>query len=101
MMINNKMKVGLTVRIFTVILVWVVLLAWPDSGRTAENAVIPLSVDTAAVNPSPHITYLLDAAGNLTITDVLSMGFSPLPSGVANFGFTTDKIWLKFTVQNE
>lgn len=67
----------------------------------AAEAPILLSESTREViGPSDQMGFILDPIGNLTLAEVMGREFQPLQNGDINFGFTTDKIWLYFSVEN-
>lgn len=67
---------------------------------SAQSDVLAIDSTVEAIDASPYISYLLDSSSELELGAVVDAPFSPLESAGINFGFTTDKIWLRFTVAN-
>ncbi len=78
-------------------LVLVLILA---SGSSAfGQPPLSLNDDTGPVDTAPFTAFLRDADGSLSLHDVLDASFEPLSSPV-DFGYTSDKFWLRFSVSN-
>ena len=67
----------------------------------AESRSLLLNADQKSIQVAPAIDYVLDAADEFELTDILGMSFTPLEGNNIDFGFTTDKIWLRFSVTND
>lgn len=97
--------ITITVEILTVkaflFFITTVLVCWISQSVVAlESVTIDVSVTQDPIDPSSYTAYLLDPTGGLELADVVDSQFKPLESNGINFGFTTDKIWLLFTVHN-
>jgi len=66
----------------------------------AEPAIALSEARNEVIDAGNHIEFILDPDGNLTLAEVMDQDFQPLQNGDINFGFTTDKIWLHFSVEN-
>lgn len=81
-------------------LIVLVLSAGQASLYAAESSPLLLNQDQESVSIGDAIDYILDPGDELDISDVMEMNFSRLQDGDIDFGFTTDKIWLRFSVTN-
>ena len=66
----------------------------------AESNTVILTAASDSVDPTEFMEYFVDPEGTLTASNNLEMDFSAIESGGINFGFTSDKIWLRFEVRN-
>lgn len=76
------------------------LLAAAVYGGEADGDAVLLSIESESVNPVGSVRYFLDAEGNLDVRDALQEEFLLLENNDIDFGFTADKIWLRFGVEN-
>lgn len=68
--------------------------------HAAEPGSLLLNNNGQSVAVTDAVEYLLDPGGDLVLANVVGMEFSVIEGGNIDFGFTTDKIWLRFTVAN-
>ncbi|MEM9048180.1 MAG: sensor histidine kinase [Pseudomonadota bacterium] len=63
---------------------------------------VELADAAAAQSPSGATAFLRDPTGKLTLAEVTAMAdaFTPLVRRDANFGYTTDRIWLRIDLRN-
>ncbi|HMY68764.1 MAG TPA: 7TM diverse intracellular signaling domain-containing protein [Leptospiraceae bacterium] len=69
----------------------------------SESSIIPLQTDSGKVALGKNIYYHIDRTGRFTIDDMVKPDneklFKQNKSNVAEFGFISSPVWLKFTVQ--
>ncbi len=73
---------------------------WLLLPQIAATQTVFLSSNIEPVDPTASISYLLDSEDILILEDVRNREFTPLENDSIDFGFTADKIWMRFSVHN-
>lgn len=66
----------------------------------AAQGVVSINSIDESIDVVPALSYLIDPENVLLLPDVQNRAFVPL-EGPVDFGFTTDKIWLRLNVRND
>lgn len=81
-----------------------VLTLGQATGLWAQGDPVLLTGPTPAAEFTGHVSYLRDPDGQMGIADVLAgpaPGFAPLGPGAPDFGYTSDRIWLRAILRND
>lgn len=83
-------------------LTWSIFIVLLFATLSANATQLALSAQTNKVDLTPHLTFLRDPGGNLTLDDVAAATLRSSfinKNGDFNFAVTTDAIWLRLDVQ--
>jgi hypothetical protein len=68
--------------------------------NAADQASLQLSSDSAILDPVDYMSVLVDPFNSIELEEAVSASYQSLNNNSIDFGFTKDKHWLKFSVEN-